>query len=115
MIGVPVVRTYKYLGMMLNGQLDIKDHLKLINKKANYITYKLYGLRMLDDTRININMFRVFVLPSYRLAHTLYARLSTGEQEAVDRHLRVWCKKFARIPVNTAGHTFLLIAGDLKV
>ena len=28
--------------------------------------------------------------------------------------MRVWCKKFARIPINTAGDIFNLIAGDLK-
>ena len=29
------------------------------------------------------------------------------------RHLRVWCKKFAMIPINTANHTFNLIFGDV--
>jgi hypothetical protein len=28
--------------------------------------------------------------------------------------MRVWYKKFVRIPINTAGRTFELIAGDLK-
>lgn len=28
--------------------------------------------------------------------------------------MRVWLKRFARIPINTADHTFIMIAGDLR-
>jgi hypothetical protein len=28
--------------------------------------------------------------------------------------MRVWFKKFVRIPINTADHVFKLIAGDMK-
>lgn len=53
-------------------------------------------------------------MPHYRLAVTLYSIQSKSAEEAVDAHLRVWVKKFIRIPINTAGHTFDLIAGDVK-
>jgi hypothetical protein len=112
--GYPVVKTYKYLGLMLNGQLNLKDHLKTINRKANFIAYRLYGIRKIDDLRLNTNMFRTFVMPSYRLAFTLYARLNATERAKIEAHMRVWCKKFIRIPINTASHTFSLIVGDLK-
>jgi hypothetical protein len=112
--GYPVVKTYKYLGLMLNGQLNMKDHLKAINRKANFIAHRLYGIRRIDDLRMNMNMFRTFVMPSYRLAFTLYARLNAAERAKIEAHMRVWCKKFIRVPINTASHTFSLIVGDLK-
>jgi hypothetical protein len=76
--------------------------------------HRLYGLLKLDNLRLNINLFEIFVLPQYRLALTLYARQSPTAMARTEAHMRVWCKKFARIPINTAGHTFELIAGDLK-
>jgi hypothetical protein len=82
-MGYPVVECYKYLGMLVNGDLDIKDHLKNINQKANFISFKLYGLRKLDDIKLNRNMFKTFIMPSYRLAFTLYARLSTAHKEVI--------------------------------
>jgi hypothetical protein len=92
----------------------MKDHLKAINRKANFIAHRLYGIRRIDDLRMNMNMFRTFVMPSYRLAFTLYARLNAAERAKIEAHMRVWCKKFIRVPINTASHTFSLIVGDLK-
>ena len=73
--GYPVGSCYKYLGLMLNGRLDLKDHLKCINKKVNYIAYRMYALRALDDTRLNVSLFKTFAMPLYRLAYTLYDKL----------------------------------------
>jgi hypothetical protein len=112
--GYPVVASYRYLGLMLNGRLDLTEHKKLINRKAGFICHKLYGLRKRDDLRINVNLFKVFIMPSYRLAWTLYSRQSEEEKQSLLRHLRVWCKRFAMIPINTAGHTFDLIFGDIQ-
>lgn len=98
----------------MNGKLDLREHLKLINKKAAFISYRLYGLRLKDDTRINMNFFRVFIMPSYRMAFTAYGHLNERDKEKLEVHMRVWIKKFIRVPINTANHTFRLIAGDLK-
>ena len=112
--GYPVVESYKYLGLVMNGRLDLKEHCKLINKKAAFISSRLYGLRLKDDLRTNMNLFKVFIMPSYRMAFTLYDRQNEQDKAALERHMRVWAKKFIRIPINTAGHTFDLIAGDLR-
>jgi hypothetical protein len=81
--GYPVVETYKYLGLLMNGKLDLKDHLKLINRKANFTAYRLYGLRKLDDVKLNMSMFKLCIMPVYRLAHTLYARQDAAAKEKV--------------------------------
>lgn len=60
----------------MNGALNMSDHLKAINKKAGFISHRLYGLRLLDNLKVNRNMFQTFVMPSYRLAFTQYSRLS---------------------------------------
>lgn len=111
--GYPVVSSYKYLGLHLNGRLDLRDHLMAINRKAGFLSHKLYGIRILDDLKLNRNLFFTFIMPSYRLAFTQFSRLSTAERLKAEAHLRVWFKKFVRIPVNTADHTLRLIAGDM--
>jgi hypothetical protein len=112
--GYPVVGSYKYLGLLVNGRLDLRSHLAQINRKAGFIAHRLYGLRTLDNLRLNINLFTIFVMPHYRLALTLYTWQSETAATKLDTHMRVWYKKFVRIPINTAGRTFELIAGDLK-
>jgi hypothetical protein len=109
----PVVQEYKYLGLMLNGRLDLQEHCKLINKKAAYLSCRLHKLRFKDDTRINMNLFRVFLMPSYRMAYTAYDRLSERDKEKLKVHMRVWIKKFIRVPINTANHTLEIITGDI--
>ena len=66
--GIPNVDEYKYLGMMVNGQLDIKAHIQYINKKIMFITNRLTALRYADNLKLNINLFRIFILPLYRLS-----------------------------------------------
>jgi hypothetical protein len=112
--GYPVVDKYKYLGLLVNGRMDLKDHLASINKKAGFLAHKLYGLRCVDNLRLNVSLYTVFVQPLYRLATALYGRQDQATVDKIDAHMRVWCKKFARIPVNTANNTFLLVAGDIK-
>lgn len=69
-----MVTQYKYLGLIVDNKLSIEPHLKAILVKYNFIAYKLIGVRMKDNLKFNINMFKVFILPLYRLAYTLYAR-----------------------------------------
>ncbi|CAN5950148.1 unnamed protein product, partial [Sphagnum jensenii] len=47
------------------------------------------------------------------LVFTQFQRLSSADRTKAETHLRVWFKRFVRIPVNTADHTYKLIAGDL--
>jgi hypothetical protein len=60
--------------MRINSRLDIEEHLKYVMNKSNFVGYKLYGLRLQDDIKTSLNLFRLLVMPSYRLAYTLYTR-----------------------------------------
>jgi hypothetical protein len=100
--------------MMINNKLAIEPHLKAILKKFHFIAYKLTGIRRMDNLKMNINLFKIFILPLYRLAFTLYARQNETIRAKVEAHMRVLLKRFARIPINTANHTLVLLAGDMK-
>jgi hypothetical protein len=52
----------------MNGELNVNKHLKEINKRIGFITMKLYPIRNIDDLKLNINLFKVFIMPLYRLS-----------------------------------------------
>lgn len=66
------------MGMMVNGDLDIREHLAKVNRRAGFLCQKLYGIRKLDDLRLNSNLFEVFIMPQYRLAVSLHSNLPLG-------------------------------------
>jgi hypothetical protein len=70
-LGYPIVNQYKYLGMILNSNLEIGPHLKQINAKFGFICSKLLTLRSRQNLKINRNLFITFIAPLYRLAFTL--------------------------------------------
>jgi len=70
--GYPVVRTYKHLGCTINNSLNTSDHLDTIQKKINFIRNRLTPVRTRAGARLNSNLFRVMVLPLYRLAFCQY-------------------------------------------
>jgi hypothetical protein len=46
MEGFPIQEEYKYLGSIISRNLKIEPHLKYIEKKINFITFKLCPIRM---------------------------------------------------------------------
>lgn len=69
---IPRVKEYKYLGMIIEGSLKPFSHLQHINKKINFLTYKLYPFRKLNNLKLSINLFKTFILPQYRLITSVY-------------------------------------------
>lgn len=73
--GYPVIKSYKYLGLVLSNDLSAGEHLKIINQKFNFLSYKLSAIRKKDFLKLNLRLFKVFVMPMYRLAYTQYPRM----------------------------------------
>lgn len=44
-LGYPVQKNYKYLGLHMSGKLDLDEHLRYINRRAGFACAKLYGVR----------------------------------------------------------------------
>jgi hypothetical protein len=70
--GYPILQKYKYLGMDLDKDLCAKTHLRYINMKIGFITYKLSALRKMANIKLNINLFKTFIAPLYKLAGAVY-------------------------------------------
>mgnify|MGYP003480065687 CR=1 FL=1 len=68
----PKVDSYRYLGLHMDADRQVSEHLKHINKKSAYITYCLRNLRNLDNLKLNSNLFHTFITPNYRLTYAKY-------------------------------------------
>lgn len=79
----------------MDSKLSLKSHLKYISKKISFITYKLYGLRLLDNLKLSINLFKVFLMPLYRLAFTVYSEANVDVRKSLITHMKVRLKVFA--------------------
>ena len=78
--GIPVVTTYKYLGLQMDAKLTMDGHLNFINKKIVFLNNKLVPVRMLDFMELNINLYKLMILPLYRLTFALYQLCTITQQ-----------------------------------
>ena len=81
----PVKLQYKYLGTQITQELSLLPHLKEISKKANFITFKLRSVLGRGHMRLNCNLFKVFVLPNFRLMLTLIESAHTNQLRLVEK------------------------------
>lgn len=75
---------------------------------------KLRNLRALDNLKLNVNLFKIFVVPQYRLATAIYKQASNEARKSLLLSLRVWLKRFCMIPINTSNKVLCSLAGNLK-
>ena len=71
-LGYPIVSSYKYLGMTVAKDLRLRQHVEVIQHKINFIKHRLSPIRFRKNTKMNLNLFKIFVLPLYRLDFTNY-------------------------------------------
>ena len=58
---IPLVKDYKYLGLIINNRLTTHDHLENISRKINYLTLQLFPIRKRQNTKLNLNYFKIFI------------------------------------------------------
>jgi len=62
--GIPIVSSYKYLGIVLNSNLTVNDHVKFITKKIAHISKSFYCLKNRSESiRFSHNTWQLFVRP----------------------------------------------------
>jgi hypothetical protein len=62
--GYPIVQSYKYLGYYINDKGTIDTHMKETAKKFNFIKWRLTGLRKVRNLKLNINLFKILIMPN---------------------------------------------------
>jgi hypothetical protein len=85
--GIPYVETYKYLGVVMNSQFTIKDHIKKLEKKINFICCKLYYVFKKNSIKFRINSFNVFIAPLFSQMNGLIYFMNKSEKT---KYLGLW-------------------------
>jgi len=85
--GIPVVRSYRYLGVHLDNKLNPIHHVKMMKQKISYLIYRLKWLPWkYTSVRLRHNLWTVFIKPLVDLGVMLgYDSCKTQKQK-----LLVW-------------------------
>lgn len=70
--GYPLVEEYRYLGSIIHKDMQLRHQLSHIERKVNFVMSKLKPIRLLGNFRLNVNLYRVFCLPLFRLLMLQY-------------------------------------------
>lgn len=112
--GIPVVEQYKYLGCVLERDLSMRKYLQFVEEKVARVSKKLWKVRKLRKLRVNINLFKMLVMPRVRMAAiNLKACYATQKKEfiqMVKREFKRWCW----LPKNTENKAVRILLGDLE-
>jgi hypothetical protein len=92
--------------------LKLGVHLDQIRGKVSYVTHRLTPIRLIGNTKLNLNLFKVFILPLYRLAFNNYGTADTKEQVTFEKDVRRSYKKFMTWPINTSDAVVNSTLGD---
>ncbi len=63
--------------------MDPTDHINATIRKTNYISYKLKDLRNMNFAELNVNLFKIFCFPQFRLMADMYPLLKDSSKEKV--------------------------------
>ena len=109
-----MVPQYKYLGTVISAELSLLPHLREIARKVNFITFQLRAVLNRGHLRLNTNLFRLFVLPSYRLLLTLVPLAHTKQVRLVEKELRQAFRRFVRLPQSCPNEFIAKLIGTLE-
>lgn len=86
---------------MIDTSLSLDSHLNYIGKKIGFITHKLTPLRFLKDTKLNINLFKILIMPQFRMSFGIIDYLSNGKTKDFMKLIKCKFKFFCLLPRTT--------------
>ena len=111
---IPIVTSYKYLGAIVNDKLDFEDHFSTISRKIFFMTNQLTGVRRQAKTHLNLSLFRILIIPQYRIAFSIYSHCDPHQKLQFENHFKRSLKRFLSLPINTADRTIFSLFGNIK-
>ena len=64
----PIQDRYKYLGAQISSNLKLDNECVELKKKINWLTMKLTPIRIQNNLKLNINLWKVLCIPSIKLS-----------------------------------------------
>jgi len=99
--GIPVLSSYKYLGLDIDNKLTGDVHMGLMNRKINFLNCRLAPLLSKISTDFRINLWKVLVKPLYKPVLALVSGNNLSRVKALEVNLKRSMKKFAGLARTT--------------
>lgn len=104
--GIPIVTEYRYLGLIFNGKLTMKNQLEQIDKKTNFQVSKLWPILKVASLEERINLWTLLIRPLFEmLIFPYYAERSFTNIKSVEILIRKTFKKFCLFKKNVDNPT----------
>ena len=100
-MGIPVVESYKYLGVWLNKDFGMKENIESIKKKTGFIKSRLGFLFSKNSLKFRRNCFEIFVSPLFLNLIGIYFYSRTPEKTKIKNLWKKCLKKFLGLRINT--------------
>ena len=100
------VGTYSYLGIMLNKEGNLKEHIKETENKASRIIREINGISSKqnvgqEEIRVKIKLFETCLVPAILYGFEAWGKISKSEMQAIEKIQNQSLKKTLQLPVTT--------------
>ena len=113
---VDEVATYSYLGIMLNKEGNLKEHIKEIESKASRIKREINGISSKqnvgqEEIRVKIKLFETCLIPAIFYGFKAWGKILKSEMQAIEKIQNQSSKKILQLPVTTSSTGLLMETG----
>jgi len=99
--GIPVVPSYKYLGVEFDDKLTGDKQLGILNSKIHFISHRLAPLLSKVSTTYRINLWKTLVQPLFNLSLPLMAHNNWTRTQKFERRIKCHFKRFVGLCLST--------------
>ena len=112
--GIQVVQKYKFLGAQINRMLGLEDYIGYVGRKVRFIVSKFGKIRNLRKINLNINLFKVFVMPWVRMGALNMLLGNIGNRKSYLQATRKWFRQFCLLPSRCSNETIRWLLADIE-
>ena len=100
---VPIKENYTYLGIEINQNLSIKDHIKKLRKKIQYLTFSLYPIRRTKcEVKFLQNLWQITARSLLDYAQTFNAYTRESEKKILETLYRTSIRNYLGLKKGTS-------------
>ena len=99
--GIPVVQSYRCLGLLIDSKLTGDDHVTQMNRKINFLNCKLTPLLSKVSFDYRCNLWKVLVKPLYKPVLALMAQNNITRVRNLEINLKKSFKRFTGLSKST--------------
>ncbi len=85
LLGYEYTDKYKYLGSVWDETLNPVYHINEIKKKVQFLQCKMTPIRMKMDMKTNKTLFKVFILPLFRILSSCFNFYNEKQREYITK------------------------------